>query len=80
MKDAAGKTIKAGQLVDVSLLGMYHAVVVEVHESPVMVGPNRMQAPQAVIQILIPLAADPRDQIDCYIVRDAEEKPKLVTH
>jgi len=79
MKDAAGKTLKVGQIADLSLIGLYHGRIMEIHEAVVMTGPTKAQVPQVVISVIIPLVAEANGVVEgLYVVRDAPpEAPKL---
>lgn len=80
MRDMAGRDLKEGQTVDICLQGMFHATVVGVRELPTMVNPTQMAPPQIIIQVIIPMTAEPNGTVEgVYVVRQADEKKPNLT-
>lgn len=79
MKDKTGRDLRVGQVVDLHINEMMSAYVVEIHETPVADAAGRVRPPFIMLQVTIPLRADPRVGADVYIVREPEpERPKIV--
>ena len=78
-KDATGRELIPGQLVDLQLLGMFHAIVVNVIEAPRVLAPGQQPfPPRIILQIMLEQMANQDGQFPVlYIVKDPPPKPKL---
>ena len=72
MKDATGRDLAVGQIVDLLNLGTLQARVVRIEEAGLIDTGGRRRNSILILQVGIPFELEPGTQAPCYIVREAE--------
>jgi hypothetical protein len=71
--DKSGRVLRAGQLVDIPMNGMFTGNIMEVIEPTITISGRPPAAPSVIVQILINMPVNPRNGVcdNLYLVKDA---------
>lgn len=80
MKDATGRDIEVGAVVDILVDEMLHALVIEASDGGILDGGGQPQPAKLVLNIQIPITLNPGQLAPVYLIRAPKpkaDKPKL---
>jgi hypothetical protein len=75
--DRTGRNLHEGQLVDVSLMGMYTAGIVKVVESSLIVSGQPALLPSVILQVMIQLPIEHNRCNSVYIIKPSPARTEL---
>ena len=77
--DKTGRKIKIGQIVDVFMLGIYQAKIIDIKEQPLVLSPQQQIPPHIVLAASITPYINQQGYVpDVYIIADPDPKDPLV--